>query len=109
MSIKSDQIRLLNDHLRRTFTGGKITMTDGIASLKDETRAKILSAFRTFTAFDKDNNPHGENDFCSFEVDGHKVFAKCDYYDLKCEFGSEDPSDPAQTTRVWTIMLAEEY
>jgi hypothetical protein len=31
------------------------------------------------------------------------------YYDRKTEFGSSDPADPAVTTRVLTIMRADEY
>ena len=32
-----------------------------------------------------------------------------DYYDERCEFGSADPADPEKTTRVLTLMLAEDY
>ena len=38
-----------------------------------------------------------------------KFFWKIDYYDRKTEFGSPDPADPALTTRVLTIMRADEY
>jgi hypothetical protein len=51
----------------------------------------------------------GEHDFGSFEVGHRKLFWKIDYYDPTLAFGSDDPSDPAKTARVLTIMLAEEY
>jgi hypothetical protein len=34
---------------------------------------------------------------------------KIDYYDASMEFGSEDPADLSKTTRVLTIMLAEDW
>jgi len=62
-----------------------------------------------FTEFTRDNDPHGEHDFGSFHLAGHHVFWKIDYYDERMESGSEDPANPGKTTRVLTIMLAEEY
>ncbi|MFZ2108608.1 MAG: DUF3768 domain-containing protein [Roseiarcus sp.] len=38
-----------------------------------------------------------------------RCFRKIDYYDRATEMGSPDPADPAATTRVLTIMLADEY
>jgi hypothetical protein len=40
---------------------------------------------------------------------GCKLFWKIDYYDTSLQYGSENPADPDQTTRVLTIMLASEY
>ena len=34
---------------------------------------------------------------------------KIDYCDASMEFGSEDPADLSKTTRVLTIMLAEDW
>jgi hypothetical protein len=68
-----------------------------------------LALVRGFDVFTTENDPYGEHDFGSVTIDGTKLFWKIDYYDLSLQYGSNDPSDPAQTARVLTIMLAEEY
>jgi Protein of unknown function (DUF3768) len=42
-------------------------------------------------------------------VEGERYFWKVDYYDLTMDCGSEDPSDPAVTTRVLTIGHMSDY
>lgn len=103
------RIRDLNDAFRRSFAGGKVMMTAGVAAMTDEKRAEVFDQVRTFEVFNADNDPRGEHDFGNFEIDGRKLFWKIDYYDAAVEFGSEDPADPSKTTRVLTIMLASEY
>ena len=84
-------------------------MTSGIAALGEIMVARIVEAVRNFANFDADNDPYREHDFGAFEIDGHKILFKIDCYDKKLEFGSPDPADTRVTTRVLTIMLAEEY
>lgn len=107
---RATRIRELND-LARTAMGvaSRLFQTDGIDALPAATRSKIREAVETFDAFTYDNDPHGEHDFGKVTVDGHECFWKIDYYDKALEYGSEDPADPKQTTRVLTIMLASEY
>jgi hypothetical protein len=105
----SDRIRVLNDNFRSTFIGGQVVMSSGVADLPMDVKAHVLIQVQTFADFNTDNDPHGEHDFGSLEVAGEKFFWKIDYYDEHCEFGSEDPAAPEKTTRVLTIMLAEEY
>ncbi len=62
-----------------------------------------------FDDFHHANDPHAENDFGSFEADGQSIMFKIDYYDKDLSAHSPDPSDPAVTERVITIMLAQEY
>ena len=87
-------IALLNDSLRRTFTGGKVVMTQGVAALGEGELAQVLERVRTFDEFTKDNDPHGEHDFGSFEFAGTTYFFKVDYYAPDMEGGSEDRPTP---------------
>jgi len=103
-------IRRLNDIFRQSLSGGgKRLMTAGIIALPYQHQAAILAKVMAFDQFTEDNDPHGEHDFGAFDHDGQRIFWKIDYYDASEEFGSEDPADPTQTTRVLTVMLASEY
>lgn len=106
---KSESIRVLNDNFRSTFIGGEVYLTSRVAELPIDVKAKALLMVKTFSAFGKDNDPYNEHDFGNFEVAGEKFFWKIDYYDRERQYGSEDPADPEKTTRVLTVMLAEEY
>jgi Protein of unknown function (DUF3768) len=106
---KTRRIRELNDAFRKSFCGGQVTVTAGVHALPADTKAQLIEMVRTFDKFDTGNDPHGEHDFCSLEIDGESYFAKMDYYDLEIRYGSEDPSDPTKTTRVLTIMRADEF
>jgi len=134
MNEDSKTIAALNDAARATIgsiaqTGCKLVFTAGIAALAEEDRSAVLALVRSYEAFDEDNDPHGEHDFATIcQLAGgswtaakqprrtgatdsvrQRVFWKFDYYDPDCQFGSEAPDNPALTTRVLTIMLAEEY
>lgn len=105
----SERIRQLNDSFRQTFTGGTVVLTQGVDALSADVKAEVLKQVQHFNRFDRDNDPHGEHDFGSFEIADQRIFFKVDYYDLEMGAGSEDPADPAKTTRVLTVMKAEEY
>jgi hypothetical protein len=107
--MSAEKIRALNDAFRKSMAGGKVFLTAGVDALPSDVRAMVIRRVATFADFTADNDPHQEHDFGSFTLAGHKFFFKLDYYDLAMEFGSEDPADPSKTTRVLTIMLAEEY
>ena len=99
----------LNDHLRRTFTGGKVLLTAAVAALDPSVQIELLEKIRSFADFSADNDPHREHDFGVVSVEGERYFWKVYYYDPTMEFGSEDPSDPAVTTRVLTIGHMSDY
>ena len=104
-----ERIRELNDDFRRTFVGGAVMITAGVEAMPAEQRKSLLAKVRAFDVFTEDNDPHGEHDFGAVDEGGVRCFWKIEYYDRATEFGSPDPADPAVTTRVLTIMRADEY
>jgi hypothetical protein len=107
--VSAEKIRALNDEFRQSLAGGKVMMTAGIALLSPKIRRQVLKRVQVFDAFTSENDPHDEHDCGSFTLGSRKFFFKIDYFDANMEFGSEDPADPAKSTRVLTIMFAEEY
>jgi hypothetical protein len=104
------KIAELNDLCRKApGIGGGLFQTSGIDALSSADQSAIREKVEMFDTFTPDNDPHGERDFGAFEHNGTRIFWKIDYYDKSMSKGSEDPSDPAQTVRVLTIMLASEY
>lgn len=104
-----ERIRSLNDQFRSTFVGGAVLLTAGVQTLDEDSRRTLLREIRSFNRFGEGNDPHGEHDFGAIDLNGSKFFWKLDYYDLAMTAGSEDPSDPAKTQRVMTVMRADEY
>ena len=109
MSAASERIRALNDTFRTTYVGGNVMLTRGVAALPPDAQLAITRAVQSFNDFTPDNDPYGEHDFGSIEYSGERIFWKIDCYNKALEAGSENPADPTVTTRVLTIMLAEEY
>ena len=114
--VKTARIRELNDAYRKhpwkwndARRLGRTVVTAGVSAGTLKFLRKVLHAVAKFDKFTDDNDPDGEHDFGNFEIDGQKIYFKFEYYDRDCVYGSEDPSDPAKTTRVLTVMLASEY
>jgi hypothetical protein len=106
---QTSRIRDLNDAFRDTLAGGQCVTTPGLGELGASFVANAVAAARAFADFTLDNDPDGEHDFGAFRIGEHRLVWKIDYYDPTMRFGSRDPSDPAQTKRVMTVMLADEY
>jgi hypothetical protein len=84
-------------------------LTLGIQNLPDGLRLEALQQVRGFDVFTPDNDPYGEHDFGAFTIEGCRIFWKFDYYDQSPDWAPLNASDPVNTARVLTVMLAEEY
>lgn len=106
---KAGRIRHLNDLLRCQGVGGQVMVTAGIDALGEVAVVRILGAVAAFTDFNEDNDPHKERDCAKLVVDGRSIIWKIDYFDQTLTVHSPDAADPAVTTRIMTVMLANEY
>jgi hypothetical protein len=114
---RSELIRALNDEFRTgqlvsvgsARAGDLLVITGGVADRGSDFIDRAVTAVREFSSFSADNDPYGEHDFGSFNVDGTELCWKIDYYDKELEYGSPDEANPNVTRRVLTILLAREY
>ena len=120
---RTERIARLNDRARQAMGLCCIAVaTQGFRALPWADQSRVRELIETFDAFTPDNDPHGERDFGAIYQTGdgrwttarpiepsETVFWKIDCYDLSLECASEDPTNPAATRRILTIMLAHEY
>jgi hypothetical protein len=106
---RTSRICDLNDAFRATLEGGQCVTTPGLCEMGTDFVTQAIAAARAFAAFTPDNDPEGEHDFGAFRIGEQRLVWKIDYYDSTMRYGSRDPSDPAETKRVLTVMLADEY
>jgi hypothetical protein len=105
----TEPIAELNDKLRKTGRGGQTVITRGVMALPCFDVRELMTALASFDSFDEANDPHGEHDFGGADLWDAELVWKIDYYDRECTGASPDPADVSATTRVLTVMLAEEY
>lgn len=109
----TENIAKLNDEFRKSLLSqptGILILTDGIKKEFAQNKHKeIIRKVREFSDFNDANDAYGERDFGSFMYGKERILWKIDYYDLSMEGQSVDPTDPAKTNRVLTLMLANDF
>ncbi|CAN1213584.1 DUF3768 domain-containing protein [Tumidithrix helvetica PCC 7403] len=104
-----NKIAELNDRFRKDFSLGMLQLSNRVSAMDASKLTALTEAIANFDNFTQDNDPWGERDFGSIELEGDLLFWKIDYYDLQLEMHSEDPSDSSKTHRVMSVMFANEY
>ena len=110
--MNTKKIAELNDNLRKNlFTPGQnqVFISHAVNSLPYLERARLLDKVQNFNNFNKSNDPYFEHDCAFIEHRGINYLFKIDYFNRDMDAGSENPADETITTRVLTIMRADEY
>lgn len=118
---QTQRVRKLNDSFRirildkgfsqSSQVPGTYVTTEGIRVLDARNQILIWRNVGQFSAFNADNDPHGEHDFGKITWPSvGDIFWKIDIYaDASCTWGSEYPDEPERSYRVLTVLLADEY
>ncbi|MGR3452324.1 MAG: DUF3768 domain-containing protein [Paracoccus sp. (in: a-proteobacteria)] len=92
---------------------GRVVVTRGICALGPSFLHAALAHVRADTAFMDDHGTDGARSFGMLDVAHEggavRIYWKIDLYDTDGLMGPEVESDPAQTIRVLTLCLPEEY
>ena len=106
---KAEITAQLNDKARQNLRN--YHMTNGVRSLDGESLNQLIQQVKDYNQFDAENDPYGEHDFGYLTFNSEKYYFKIDYYAKGSNYqrGSEDPSNESITTRIITLMRADEY
>lgn len=105
---RSDDLRAINDHARRTFIGCAIEISPAVEALPLKQRAVVLKMVRDFDEFDDEGNPFQEHDFGAFDFNGQRYGFRFEYFDPSMCRGASDPTDIELTRRVLTVHRSDE-
>ena len=101
-------IRQLNDELRQTLRGGIVTTTPGVMALGELRQLEVLKAVARFESM-LTTTLMANTTSARWMLAASGSFGKSTTSTERLTNHSPDPTDPAVTTRVLTIMLAAEY
>lgn len=110
--MNTNKIAELNDKLRKHMWSpghNKVVLTRGVCVLPLTEQMLLMKKIQDFDNFNAANDPYKIHDFAKVEHNGTDYFFKIDFYNETMDAGSDDPSNPDITTRVLTIMRADEY
>lgn len=110
MKNQQGEIAELNDQFRKGNSRlGLWIITAGVGALPDNRKRSLVQAVRTYKNFTQDNDPYGEHDFGIINWEGAEYFWEIVCYDKSLQHLTAHPEDCKRTTRVLTLMRADEY
>lgn len=110
MKNQQSRIAALNDQFRKGNSGlGTWVVSAGIDTLPAGQRQFLIQAVQSYDNFTEDNDPYGEHDFGIIHWEEAEYFWEIICYNKSLQQLSANPEDFNTTTRVLTLMKAEEY